>query len=121
VRAGVRVRALLQQRPGRRALRRHPQGVRRQQRLQAAVPPPRRRPLRGRRHHHLRGAGQAPRPRLRLRRPDLRPPAAGNHIQIITSHDPNPNQSIIIDLFGADIKFDGKYIAPCRSPSCKRS
>jgi hypothetical protein len=24
-------------------------------------------------------------------------------------------------LFGADIKFDGKYIAPCRSPSCKRS
>jgi hypothetical protein len=77
VRAGVRVRALLQHRPGRGEVRRHPQGVRRQQRLQAALPPPRRRPLRGRRHHHLRGAGQAPRPGLRMRRPDLRAPAAG--------------------------------------------
>jgi hypothetical protein len=45
------------------ALRRQPQGVGRQQHLQAAVPPPRRRPLRDRRLHHLRGAGQAPRRR----------------------------------------------------------
>lgn len=77
VRAGVRVRALLQLGARGGEVRGDPQGVRRQQRLQAPLPPPRRRPLRGRRHHHLRGPGQAPRPRLWLRCPNLRPPAAG--------------------------------------------
>ncbi|KAM3316010.1 hypothetical protein ACQJBY_034250 [Aegilops geniculata] len=78
VRPGVRVRALLLPRAGRGALRRHPQGVRRQQRLQAPGAPAHLRPRRGRRHRLLRGAGPAARPRLRLRRTHLRAPAAGH-------------------------------------------
>ncbi|KAG0552780.1 hypothetical protein BDA96_01G536800 [Sorghum bicolor] len=78
VRARLRLRALLLPRAGRGALRRHPQGVRRQQRVQASRAPAARRPPGGRRHHLLRGAGQAARPHLRLRRPHLRAPAAGD-------------------------------------------
>jgi hypothetical protein len=82
VRARLRLRALLLPRAGRGALRRHPQGVRRQQRVQAARAPAARRPRRGRRHHLLRGAGEAAGPHLWLRRPHLRATAAGVHARL---------------------------------------
>lgn len=70
----MRIRTLLPSRPAS-EIRQRPQGVRRQQRGQN---PQRtqRRPARGRRQFAgLRGRRPAPRPRLRLRGPDIHPPA----------------------------------------------
>ena len=88
VRGGVRVRALLLRGGRGGAVRGDTQGVRRQQRGEAAAAGGAGRPERGRRHRHLRGAGQAARPRLRLRRPHLRAAAAGNYKFL------NPSRSI---------------------------
>ena len=79
VRERVHLRALLRLGAGRGALRVGAQGVRRQQRVQAAAPDPAPQAPGRRRHRLLRDPGAPPRPHLRLRLPHLRPPATGMH------------------------------------------
>lgn len=86
VREGLRLRALLQLRAGGGAVRRHPQGFRRQQRVEAAAARAAGRPLRGGRHHRLRGPGQAEGPCLRLRRPHSRAATSGSPLPRLVLH-----------------------------------
>lgn len=82
VRGRLRVRAVLLVGARGGAVRGHPQGVRREQRVEAAPPRTATRPLRGGRHRRLRGPGAAPRSRVRLCLANLRPTAAGIYLHI---------------------------------------
>lgn len=78
VRAGVHLRAVLRLGARGDALRGGAQGVRSQQRVEAASQHPGAQAARRRGHHLLRGSGSPQRPSLWLRRQHLRPPATGD-------------------------------------------